>query len=160
MGAFTFPGVVDTSVSDERLSLEPVGRDRVAYVERLLTANDLPAEDVASKPEWFYVARRDGERVGIGGLEVYGTDGLLRSVVVEERVRGEGLGVALCERLESEAAAAGIETLYLLTTTAAEFFAGRGYEATVREDAPATIRDTTEFADLCPSRATCMRKSL
>lgn len=69
-------------------------------------------------------------------------------------------GTALCDRLEDRASADGVETLYLLTTTAAEFFADRGYVAVERSGAPDAIRGTTEFADLCPSSATCMAKSL
>jgi amino-acid N-acetyltransferase len=48
--------------------------------------------------------------------------------------------------------------LYLLTTTAREFFAGRGYRAIDRADAPERIRGTTEFSDLCPASATAMVK--
>lgn len=142
------------------LALHQADESTVEYVETLLTANDLPARDVRSKPDCFYVASVDGERVGVGGLEIEGASGLLRSVVVDEHARGDGLGTALCEALETRARKQDVETLYLLTTTAAEFFAARGYERTDRTDAPEAIRNTTEFADLCPSTATCMKKSL
>jgi amino-acid N-acetyltransferase len=130
------------------------------YVERLLDSNDLPTSDVREKPDSFYVALDGDDYVGIGGLEIYGEDGLLRSVVVEERVRGEGLGTALCDALEREAREQGVDTLYLLTTTAADFFASRGYAEIDRSDPPAAIRDTPEFDDLCPDTATCMKTSL
>jgi amino-acid N-acetyltransferase len=81
-------------------------------------------------------------------------------VVVEESVRGAGYGTALCDELEAQAAADGIDALYLLTTTAAGFFEARGYEAIDRNEAPPLIRQTTEFEDLCPASATCMKKSL
>lgn len=138
------------------LALEPVDDDGLEYAESLLKANDLPVADLRAKPECFYVARTGGGRVGIGGLETRGTDGLLRSVVVEEAARGRGYGSAICDRLEAAAREADIETLYLLTTTATAFFASRGYERVEREAAPAAIRATAEFADLCPSSATCM----
>jgi amino-acid N-acetyltransferase len=53
-----------------------------------------------------------------------------------------------------------VETLYLLTTTAAPFFERYGYGAVAREEVPRPIRDTTEFTDLCPASATCMVKGL
>jgi amino-acid N-acetyltransferase len=53
-----------------------------------------------------------------------------------------------------------VGTLYLLTTTAREFFADRGYAEVERTEPPEAIRATTEFADLCPSTAACMRKRL
>lgn len=129
-------------------------------VEAVLAANDLPTRDVRSKPECFYVAHSDGAFVGVGGVEVHGTCGLLRSVVVEESSRGSGYGTALCDALEERALEEGVETLYLLTTTASAFFAGRGYEVVPREAAPSSIRGTTEFTDLCPDSATCMRSDL
>lgn len=142
------------------VTLRPADESALRYVESLLEANDLPAADVRSAPGHFYVAYDGDERVGGGGVEPYGTDGLLRSVVVEESARGNGIGTALCRALEAEARDEGIETLYLLTTTAADFFAALGYAAVDRADAPEAIRETTQFADLCPAAATCMEKSL
>ncbi|SHH44605.1 arsenic resistance N-acetyltransferase ArsN2 [Halobaculum gomorrense] len=136
-------------------------------VEALLSANDLPTEDVRTGPGQFYLARdRDDERdggdavVGVGGVERHGPTGLLRSVAVEESSRGEGYGTALCAALEDRARREGVETLYLLTTTAAGFFGRLGYGAVDRESVPPAIRSTTEFAALCPASATCMRKRL
>ncbi|NEU57040.1 arsenic resistance N-acetyltransferase ArsN2 [Halorussus sp. MSC15.2] len=129
-------------------------------IEALLEASGLPSEDVREKPSCFFVGHDDAELVGIGGVEPHGSNGLLRSVVVAEPHRGQGYGTALCDALEGRARANEIETLYLLTTTAATFFRGRGYEVTDRETVPESIRGTTEFADLCPDSATCMRKDL
>jgi amino-acid N-acetyltransferase len=147
-------------MNDGPLALDPAAGDSLAYVEALLDENELPSRDVRSKPDAFYVARRGGERVGVGGVEVHGTDGLLRSVVVERSARGRGYGTALCDALEAAAAAQGVGTLYLLTTTAAPFFAARGYAEIPRTEAPAAVRETTEFAELCPRSATCLRKVL
>lgn len=140
------------------LTLQQANDSTLGYVEGVLLRNNLPAQDVRSKPDCFYVGYTGDERVGIGGFERYGTDGLLRSVVVEESNRGEGLGIALYEALEARASAAGIETLYLLTTTASEFFADRGYREIDRNSAPDSIQQTTEFRFLCPMTAVCMRK--
>lgn len=131
-------------------------------VEALLAANGLPTSDVRSGSGRFYLARDgDGDAVvGAGGVERNGSDALLRSVVVEGSSRGEGYGTALCTALEERARTEGVETLYLLTTTAAGFFERLGYEAVDRESVPSAVRSTTEFADLCPSSATCLRKRI
>lgn len=142
------------------LTLREADADDLDRVETLLEANDLPSRDVRTSPGRFFVARSDAERVGVGGLEVRGSDGLLRSVVIAEPSRGRGHGTALCEALENEARENGVATLYLLTTTAAGFFRGCGYEPVDRETVPAGVRRTTEFSDLCPASATCMRKHL
>lgn len=134
--------------------------DQLGYVRELLADNDLPAEDVRSGPTTFYVATDDGTRVGCGGLEVYGSDGLLRSVVVAEPHRGSGYGVAITDALESRALDSGVDTLYLLTTTAEDFFAARGYEPMDRSAVPEAIGNTSEFAEYCPSSAACLHKRL
>ena len=143
-----------------RVRLEPADESDLSSVERLLAENGLPSADVRSKPNSFYLAFDQNERVGVGGIEVYGTDGLLRSVVVDPSARGKGVGSAICAALERRASTAGVETLYLLTTTAADFFARQGYDEIERADAPGAIRETAQFSDLCPATATCMRKSV
>lgn len=147
-------------MSGSTLTLQRADERALAYVERLLTANDLPTRDVRSSPGRFYVGYDGDDRVGVGGIERYGSDGLLRSVVVERSVRGSGYGTAICDALESRARTDGVETLYLLTTTAPGFFATRGYAEIDRDEPPTAIRRSTEFDDLCPESATCMRKSL
>jgi len=141
-------------------TLQEADDGSIGYVERLLERADLPTADVRSGPGTFYVGRHGGSRVGVGGLERDGSNALLRSVAVEPSVRGRGFGTALCDRLERKARSGDVETVYLLTTTATDFFASRGYVEVEREAAPAAIRETTEFTELCPSTATCMEKSL
>jgi amino-acid N-acetyltransferase len=151
------------------VTLEPAAAE-LDYVERLLTEADLPADDVREKARGFYLGVADGgpddegehagRRVGCGGVEAHGDAGLLRSVVVAPELRGEGYGAALCSALEARARAEGVSELYLLTTTAADFFESRGYERVSRAGAPAAIRETTQFAELCPDSAVCMRRLL
>lgn len=145
---------------DGTVTLRAADDAGLTYVERLLDDAGLPSEDVRTTPGSVYLGVDGGERIGCGGIEAYGSDGLLRSVVVEDTHRGRGYGTALCDALEAEAADSDVETLYLLTTTAEAFFAGRGYERVVRSDAPPSIRETTEFSSLCPASATCLRTSL
>ena len=140
--------------------LRPARSNDREYVESLLTANDLPVADLPDDPEWLYCWVVGGERVGVGGLERYGDEALMRSVAIEEGVRGEGRGRALCERLLAEAAAAGVEHVYLLTTTAPGFFASLGFAEVERESAPRAIRESAEFDELCPDAAICMTRAV
>ena len=130
-------------------------------VEALLTEAQLPVADLASSHSLNLLGIRDGGRLlGVVGVEVYGSVGLLRSLAVEPAHRKSGLGVSLVSNAETWAAEQGVETLYLLTTTAAQFFARRGYEAAPRSEAPAAIAATAQFSDLCPASSTFMRKVL
>jgi N-acetylglutamate synthase-like GNAT family acetyltransferase len=62
--------------------------------------------------------------------------------------------------VERHARERGVRALYLLTTTAEKFFAGRGYRRVDREAIPDPIRSTREFADLCPATAAIMVKAI
>lgn len=68
--------------------------------------------------------------------------------------------MTLVSNAETKAAEQGVESLYLLTTTAAQFFARLGYEAVPRSEAPAVIAATAQFSELCPASSTFMRKVL
>jgi amino-acid N-acetyltransferase len=48
----------------------------------------------------------------------------------------------------------------LLTTDSASFFAALGYTSCRRDDVPASIRATAQFAALCPQTASVMSKKL
>lgn len=146
-----------TRIHETRCAL-PADLDRI---RQLLASAGLPFEDVDTKRiETFLVVERNGELLATGGVELHGSDGLLRSVVVNETARGSGLGVAITRELETRAQAVGIAALYLLTTTAAAFFPRLGYERFERDAVPEAISRSTEFASLCPAGAACFRKTL
>ena len=62
--------------------------------------------------------------------------------------------------MESHALATGVRRIFLLTTSASEFFTAKGYNACARSEAPAAIRSTTEFTESCPQSATCILSNL
>ena len=128
----------------------------------LLTAAELPVEDLtAPKFEHFLVARRpNGEIIGTIGVEILDKVGLLRSLVIEPRYRRRGLGKLLIQHLEVYAHKMGVGTLYLLTASAPDLFAGLGYRATERFGVPEAVAATAEFKGLCPSTAVCLSKSI
>lgn len=127
----------------------------------LLRHAGLPWQDLGDRHMLqFVVYRKNGELKGVAGLERRGKDGLLRSVAISETVRGCGIGSALVSAIELNASEQGIHALYLLTTTAADYFARRGYEAICRDEVPDLVARSAEFASLCPGSAVCMMKAL
>ena len=135
--------------------------DDIDAIRNLLRAAHLPDEDIT--PDHltdFLFAKDDARIVGAVGFERYGASGLLRSLVVHAKFRGAGLGVQLTEAIISRAAKARLRELVLLTTTAKEFFQRIGFAVITREEMPDAVKTSTEFTSLCPSTATCMRKSL
>ncbi len=130
-------------------------------LEQLLEAVELPTEDLTGELlEGFLVARAGHDVVGAAGIEHFDDVALLRSVVVREDMRGTGLGKRLVAAMEEGARQAGVRELYLLTTTAADFFAALGYQPVARDMAPAAIKGTRQFGELCPSSSVFMVKSL
>jgi amino-acid N-acetyltransferase len=106
------------------------------------------------------VREDDGRVVGVAGLELYGEDGLLRSVAVDEDYRGQGLAAALVEAVLQRAQRVGLRSVYLLTTTSRDYFARRGFKDVAREQAPPAIRESWEFKNGCPSTAAFMRRQV
>lgn len=127
----------------------------------LLQDSGLPHQDIdAARLNDFLIAVGGKTVLGTVGLERYGSDALLRSLVVRPESRWTGLGTQLAAAMEEHAKTAGVANLYLLTMTAADFFARRGYEILARSAAPQALQETAEFSSLCSSQAVCMRKFL
>jgi len=127
----------------------------------LLRNSSLPVAGVAEHFDSFLVARgEDGTVVGCVGLESYGNVGLLRSLAVASPARGTGLGTRLVERLFDLARAKGVETLYLLTTTAENYFPRFGFAPLPREEADPKLEASEELRGACPASAIVMRRAL
>jgi len=133
--------------------------DDLPKAKMMLSAAGLPVTDLAAEHLAFTAV--DGERMaGMIGLEPYGHIGLLRSLVIAEDARDEGLGRKLVAFLEAAARDDGVDELWLLTIDADSYFARLGYEVCERSDAPEAIRGTAEFSGLCPADAALMCKRL
>jgi len=120
----------------------------------------LPVDDVGGDGPLFWRFERDDMPVGFAGIEVHGSDALLRSLVTLPPLRLQGIGGAMVEKMEVEARARGARAIYLLTETSADFFAGLGYAPCARDRVPAAIAATAQFARLCPASATVMVKPI
>lgn len=143
------------------VSIRPATPADLPAVLGLLKDSGLPWQDVTpAHLDHFLLAVEDGAIIGSAGLERHGSDALLRSLAVASTHRAGGLGTRLAQAIEQDARSSGVAALYLLTTTAAEFFARRGYLRMARADAPAALQATTEFSTLCPAQAACMYKHI
>ena len=126
----------------------------------LLGRAQLPIAGVAEALSHFVVAEREGKLVGVAGLEIYGASALLRSVAVDDSWRGSGVGRTLIDRALGQARQAGIEDVFLLTTTAEHYFPRFGFSCVSRDVVTEQIRGSVEFQGACPASAVVMRKSL
>ncbi|HEX9939822.1 MAG TPA: arsenic resistance N-acetyltransferase ArsN2 [Longimicrobium sp.] len=126
-------------------------------VEALLRRTDLPPDGLDEQfGDPYAVAVSDGRIVGAAGVEVYGTAGLLRSVAVDPAWQGRGVGAALTAERLRWARERGLESVYLLTNTAAGYFPKLGFTPVPREQVPDGVRTSLQFASVCPSTANVM----
>ena len=134
------------------IDLEPV---RV-----LLRSFSLPDDDVERHFANFRLAFLGSTLIGCVGLERYGSRGLFRSLAVNKDYRNKGLGAFLTTAMLDHARKMGLMEMYLLTTTAEHFFLRFGFVNIDRKMAPAVIRGTCSFSELCPASAALMRLEL
>jgi amino-acid N-acetyltransferase len=146
---------------DPCVQLRPATPADLPSVLGLLGEARLPTQGV--KPQAlsdFIVADREGELVGVVGLEIYRESALLRSAAVHPRWRGTGVGRALIDRALDLSRERGIQDVYLLTTTAENYFPRFGFCCVNRESVPEAVRGSVEFREACPASAVVMRKSV
>jgi N-acetylglutamate synthase-like GNAT family acetyltransferase len=144
-----------------RLIATPLAAWERDGVGAALTKAGLPADDIGDPYVllWRFETYEDVP-IGFGGLEIYGDDALLRSVVTLPPLRQVGMGAAIVAALEAEAQARRCRAVYLLTTSEADFFARLGYKPCARDDVPEGLRASRQFAALCPPTATAMVKKV
>jgi amino-acid N-acetyltransferase len=138
-------------------TVRPAAPDDLGAVRSLLDAAHLPLDGLEEQfGEGYAVAVAGNEIVGAEGIEVYARSGLLRSAVVHPDWRGRGVGDALTRDRIAWARRAGLDRVYLLTTTAESYFPRFGFSRVERAEAPEEIRESREFASACPATAALM----
>jgi len=105
----------------------------LAEIETLLTYYDLPASDCFLHLENF---------------------------AVSPEFKGHGIAKSLFQMVYDLALEQGKESLYLLTTTASDYFKKLGFSECVRSNCPEPITCTKQFSELCPGSAITMLLAL
>ncbi len=140
-----------------RLSLTNARPEDLEDVIRLLKSVNLTIAGVRENLENFIVVRdRDSGLIGVAGLEYYDASGLLRSVAVSERHRGEGIGHSLVERCIVESRRRKVQSLYLLTETAEKFMQRFGFKPVTRVSVDSRLQASEEFRGACSATAVAM----
>lgn len=126
----------------------------------LLEASALPVTGIERHIGTTLVAREAGTIVACAAVEVYGAAGLLRSVAVAPGQRGKGLGQRLTAATLELARERGVRNVYLLTTTAGEFFPRFGFTPITRAQMDPALASSEELRGACPASAVAMRARL
>src|SRR5688572_7293884 len=123
----------------KHLTILPATEVHRPIIVSLLESVKLPVVDLPSDLSHFLLAIDRSNTIGIVGLEIYGNYGLLRSLVVDPYYRNEGVAGQLIQRLEEYTKRLKLETIYLLTETAAAYFQKKGFQTIQRDQVPAAL---------------------
>lgn len=134
----------------------------ISAIESLLRDADLPTDGLAAiagrAPGDVVVAELGGAIVGAAAIEVAGPDALLRSVVVRSDGRSTGIGRMMVTTLLAEADRRRYDGVYLLTTTAGDWFPQFGFSRVERKSVPKALAETWEFKTGCADTAIAMAR--
>lgn len=139
-----------------RATIRPATHDDLERIKGLLESASLPTLGVTEHVHHFLVAEQDGVIAGVIGLEVYGETALLRSAVVASEQQNKGIGTSLYTGNLEQAQRLGVKRLILLTNTAQEYFARKGFRKIDQKRVIGPITTSVEFTGACSSHAACM----
>jgi len=141
------------------MNIVPASQNNFSAAIRLLEKNNLPTEDINPGTQLFVIEEKDNV-VGTVAVEYNFNEALLRSLSVSEEKRNAGIGLILVQFIEDYVQKQGVRSIYLLTTTAENFFLKRGYQKIDRSAVPDFIKNTKEYSVLCSSSSALMQKAL
>lgn len=140
----------------QRSDIKKLNIEALPQIEILLQNSGLPFEDCYYHINNFVGVHVGRELIAVGAVEYLGKSGLLRSLAVQSNYQGQGLAALIVDYLHQAAIKQGIETLYLLTETAAGFFLKLGYSKIDRDRLPPEVSGTKQCQSLCPASAQAM----
>jgi amino-acid N-acetyltransferase len=129
-------------------------------VRKLLEQQHLLLDGIDEHLQTLLVSREGSNVVGAAGLELYADGALLRSVAVDPALQGQRVGHQLVDAALQLAQRHGAPAVYLLTTTAADYFPRFGFEPVARADVPASVQASVAFRAACCASAAVMRRRL
>lgn len=142
------------------LQIENATPEEKELMVSLLKETDLLTEDLPEGLDNFLLAKEGGALVGVAGLEVFESVGLLRSVAVSPAHQGQGIAGRMVEQLLAVADEQNLHAVYLITTTADHYFNRYGFITVERQHVPEAIQQTRQFSGLCPLSAVVMKRNL
>lgn len=143
-----------------KLIIEDATMQDVPAIEVMLAKAKLPIVGVRRHIAHFRLAKQEDKVVAAGGLELYGEQALLRSIVVDPEQRNKAYGKEIVRDLCHSAQQAGIRDLYLKTVSASPFFAELGFQKLPYDQVPSSLKKSSQFRGSCPASATVMHLAL
>ena len=142
------------------VTIHSISHYEIDSVKELLHLSGLPVSDLDEAPIHIFGVKENNKLVAAGALEIYGINAVLRSLAVHQTHQNLGYGKQMVRFLENKAIEKGIKNLFLLTSTAADFFKKLAYLPQQRDLCPPDILSSAQFREICPLSASCFSKKL
>ncbi|MDH5693401.1 MAG: arsenic resistance N-acetyltransferase ArsN2 [Gammaproteobacteria bacterium] len=127
----------------------------------LLEKNELPTSDITQEKSIQFFGIFENEKlIACVGMEPMANVVLIRSLAVNHSQQGKGYGSKLVSHVEQRAKESAFGAIYLLTTTADQYFLKHDYQKLPRNQAPHEILSSSQFSHVCPISAILMVKYL
>jgi len=126
----------------------------------ILKETNLPFNDIDLNNQQFLLAYLGKDIIASCAVEQYKKEALLKSFAVKMDLQGKGIGKEIYLKMIDYCKSNEIEDLYLLTTTAEDWFDHMGWIRVKRESLPESIKNTKEYNSICPLNAICMYLSI
>jgi len=111
----------------------------LAVVREMLTRAGMMTDGIEWPAACYIVAYVGDEAVGVIGVESKIDAALIRSLYVNESMRGRGIGAGLIAAARKAAHTRGARHLYLFSTDTGEFFERHGFKRVAVDDVIAVI---------------------
>ncbi|WP_138431942.1 arsenic resistance N-acetyltransferase ArsN2 [Fodinibius saliphilus] len=142
-----------------KLDITKAQKKDLENVKQLLRKCQLPSSDLTKHHMDHFFLLKSGNKIhGSVGLEIFEPYGLLRSLAIKKEMREQGYGKLLVNQIENYGHEQDIKRIYLLTTTAQNFFKKNDYRNINRNRIPQNVKKSKEFSSLCPESAASMVK--
>lgn len=144
-----------SELGDPVVFATPADQDRV---DELLSGYGIPGIQSKQDVETLVMRRDDGGVSGSVSLQTTGDCAFLFGLAVTPERRGEGLGWVLGDCVLRRSRTLGVRRVYLVTSTAADFFAGKlGFRPVDADAVDPGVRETTNFAaNVALPQSVCM----
>ena len=129
-------------------------------LEHLLRSDQLCFNDINAQGVHLYGVSLKEKLIGYFGYEHFANQALFRSMIVVPEAKNKGYGSLIWHNAKEKLQDEGVNEVYLLTNTAAPFFAKQGFVEIARESAPEAILATNEFKEFSPADSICMKINL
>ena len=84
------------------LSFEIADNEDLEWINNILKENDLCVDDIPSENIVLKLVKSENELIAIYGFELFGQNGILRSVAVADEYKGTGIGTQIMKQVERD----------------------------------------------------------